>query len=303
MSPDAAVDPTPRPGDFDTYWSAVLKELGELPAAVAAEKIPLRSNEFSTTYGLRFTSIGPYRLFAYLSVPVGEGPFPTLIYLARYASTVEVIPQGDADEKRGRFAVLSLAARGQRNADHPWTAPFPGLLTEGIDAPRGYVFRGIVADCCRAVDVALSLPEVDESRLALLGANDLPLLTAALRPAASHAIATPDLFHRALERAAHTQAYPLEELNDYLRLFPDRRSKVAATLAYFDPIFFAPKVRATTLLWGEEPECESLSRALAGPSQLRPSEKSRYKDGLFQEEWLSRGLGFEDAILPAHWRD
>ena len=126
--PDPSFDPTACPGDFEAYWRDLLEELESLPAAVAVEEIPLRSNEFSTTYGLRFTSVGPYRLFAYLSVPVGEGPFPTLVYLARYASTVEVIPQGDADEKRGRFAILSLAARGQRNADRPWAAPFPGLL-------------------------------------------------------------------------------------------------------------------------------------------------------------------------------
>ena len=299
--PDSTFDPTACPGDFEAYWCDLLEELEVLPAAVAVEEIPLRSNEFSTTYGLRFTSVGPYRLFAYLSVPVGEGPFPTLVYLARYASTVEVIPQGDADEKRGRFAILSLAARGQRNADRPWAAPFPGLLTEGIDDPRSYIFRGIVADCCRAVDVALSRPEIDANRLALLGSNDLPILIAALRPAASHLVATPNLFHRAIDRAALTDAYPLEEFNDYLRLFPDRRTLVNATLAYFDPIFFAPAVRATTLLFGGRPELEALSRALAGPTELRPSE-TRYKDGVFQEEWLCRGLGFDDAILPAAWR-
>ncbi len=62
-----------------------------------------------------------------------------------------------------------------------------------------------------------------------------------------------------------------------------------------------PAVRATTLLLGGRPEFEGLSRALAGPTELRPSE-TRYKDGVFQEEWLSRGLGFDDAILPAAWR-
>ena len=51
MSPDAAVDPTPRPGDFDTYWSAVLKELGELPAAVAAEKITAGAAQAFFQYG------------------------------------------------------------------------------------------------------------------------------------------------------------------------------------------------------------------------------------------------------------
>jgi cephalosporin-C deacetylase-like acetyl esterase len=39
---------------------------------------------------------------------------------------------------------------------------------------------------------------------------------------------------------AHT--YPYQEINDYLRLHPDRRSMVEETLAYFDGINFADQI-------------------------------------------------------------
>ncbi len=301
MPADTDLQLPSRPDDFDAYWGAVLDELERLPPAVETDTIPMRSNEFCTTYGLHFTGIGPYRLFAYLSVPAGDGPFPTLLYLSRYQSTVEVLPQGDADEKRGRFAVMTLAARGQRNADRPWRASFPGLLTEGIDDARTYVFRGIVADCCRAMDVALAHPQIDNGRLALLCSNDLPILTAALRPQAyASLVATPGILYNALNRAALTGDYPLEELNDYLRLYPNRREQVARTLAYFDPLFFAPQVTATCLLWGRG--LEPLGGALAGDTEVRQTENSRYKDGLVQEHYLTRHFGFDEPILPARWR-
>jgi cephalosporin-C deacetylase-like acetyl esterase len=236
-------------------------------------------------------------------VPKGRGPFPALISLPGYQSVVEVIPQGEANEKRGRYLLFSAAARGQRNADRPYAAALPGLLTDGIEDPEGYVFRGFVADCCRAVDYVLSRPEVDRGRVAGVGGNDLPLLTAALRPGLTHVVASPSIFYTAMDRAARSGDYPLEEVNDHLRLHPDRREAVARTVSYFDPLFFAPSVAVPALLWGSAAALAPLAKAMKGPAEVRESEHSSYKDGVYKERWLARQLGFQDAILPAHWQE
>jgi cephalosporin-C deacetylase-like acetyl esterase len=291
-----------RPGDFDSYWTDILEALSQLPLATEEETLPLRSTEFCTAYTVRLTGLGPYRLFGYLSIPKGEGPFPTLIFLPRYGSVVEIIPQGDANEKRERFAIFSLAARGQRNADRPYVAAYPGLFTEGLEEPQRYIFRGIIADCCRAVDYVLTRPEVDRSRIAVVSGTDLPLLTAALRPEISHVVANPVFFYAPLARAPQTETYPLEEINDYLRLYPDRREAAARTLAYFDPLFFAPAIRCPVLLWGAPDLVTPLAEAISGPVELRESAHSSYKDGLYQEQWLARQFGFDEAIVPAHWQ-
>lgn len=293
---------TVRPDDFDAYWADVLRELQAIPIAPEETELPLRSTEFCAVYEVRFTSLGPYRLFGYLSVPKGEGPFPTQIYLSPYQSVVGVMPLGEAIEKRGRFVTFALAARGQRNADKPYAAAFPGMLTDGIDDPHSYIFRGFVADCCRAVDYLLTRPEVDQTRLAAVVANELPLLTAALRPELTRIVATPAIFYATMDQLPQTDVYPLEEINDYLRLYPDRRGAVARTLAYFDPLFFAPSVRIPTLLWGNPRTVAPLAEAVDGQVEVREPTYSSYQDGLYQEEWLARQFGFEKAILPAHWQ-
>ena len=293
---------TAMPNDFDAYWRRTMEALDATPMAPEAEVMPIRCTDFSTTYGVRFTSVGPYRLFGYLSIPHGEGPFPTLVYFTRLQSVVEPLPQGDAIEKQGRFLVFSMAARGQRNADKPYAASFPGLFVDGIEDPDAYVLRGIVADCCRALDYVLTRPEADRSRIVGIGQNEMPVLTAALRGGLTHLVASPSFFYGAMDRAEGTESYPLEEVNEYLRQFPDRRDRVARTVSYFDPIFFAPRITAPTLLWGSRQLLGAMVDAMPGVAEVRASEHSRYKDGVYQERWIARHLGLEDVILPAHWR-
>ena len=286
---------TSRPEDFDAYWQQVCHELEVTPIAAEEEHLPIRSTEFCECYTVRFTGIGPYRLFGYLSIPHGDGPFPTLLIGPAYRSVVDPLPQGDANEKRGRFVVFSSAGRGQRNADKPYAGLFPGMMTEGIDTSETSIFRGFVADWLRAVDYLLTRPEVDRSRIAAIQKDGMPLLTAALRPEVTHVVASPGDFY-------NTRHQVPVEVEDYLRLYPEKEAQVKQTVSYFDPICFAPNVRARTLLWGNPEEVALLTEAFAGEIDVRQSEHSTYRDGLFQERWIADQFGFDDVIIPAHWQ-
>jgi cephalosporin-C deacetylase len=300
-----------RPADFDRYWQDVLDALAGYPPRPEIDALPLRSTEFATLYGVRLTSLGPYRLFGYLSVPTGPGgPFPTIYYAPKYQSVLEIIPQGTANLQRSRYVTFALAGRGQRTADTPYAAMFPGLLTDGIDRAESYVFRSIVADAARGLQFLLTRPEVDPGRVVAVG-NDVAIIVAALQPGATHVVAAPALFHDAAALAARTRDYPLEEINDYLRAHPERAGAVRRTLAYFDLLAFAPRVAATTLIMagapGAVPDAASLEpvvAALRGAVTVHVSERSTYRDGLYAERWMAAQHGITDveSILPDHWR-
>ena len=300
---------TPR--DFREYWQELLGDLTRYPACPELEPIPLRTTEFATLYGVRLTSVGPYRVFGYLSVPTGRGPFPAIYYAPKYQSVLEIIPQGTANLQRSRYITFSLAGRGQRNADSPYAAMFPGLLTERIDDASAYIFRSVAADSVRGLEFLSTRPELDRSRVVVIG-NDLALITAALGSGATHVVATPALFYKTVELASTTQAYPLEEINDYLRRFPARAEAVRRTLGYYDLRAFAPRVSAKTLLMGGAPgssldaqALKPLVDALPGGATVHDSEHSTYRDGLHAERWIAAQCGISDvqSILPEHWRD
>lgn len=296
--------------DVPAYWQAALDELARYPACPEIETLPLRTTAFATLYGVRLTSLGPYRLFGYLSIPAGGGPFPAIYYAPKYQSVLEIIPQGTANAQRSRYVTWSLAARGQRNADTPYAAMFPGLLTDGIDDAGAYVFRGVVADAVRGLSFLLTRPEVDPARVVVVG-NDLALMTAALAPGATHVVTTPALFYDTAGIAAKTHAYPLEEINDYLRTFPERTDAVHRTLGHFDLRALAPRVTATSLLMAGAPgsaldarALQPLAAALRGKATVYESQQSSYEDGLHVERWMAAQCGIADVetLLPEHWR-
>ncbi len=296
------------PADFESYWDDALAELGHVPPVPETELMPIRTTDFATMYGVRLTSVGRYRLFAYLSIPSGPPPFPAIFFLPNYGSVVEPIPQGAPNALRGRYITFSLAVRGQRKADQPWAASFPGLLTEGIDDPSAYVFRSIVADCFRGVEYLVGRPEVDLSRVAAVG-NDLALITAGLSGKVTHVVCTPQLFYKTAELAPNTDEYPLEEINDYLRHNPKKKAKVQKCLSYFDLRWVAPRVNSTTqIVGGAQGELlnrqvlQPLLQALGDRAAYYETEHSSYLDGRFVHEWIAGQFGYDDAILPVHWR-
>ena len=294
--------------DFQTYWRQTLDELARVPAAPEIEPLPMRSTDYAEMYAVKLTSVGPYRLYAYLSVPNGDGPFPAIYYTPKYQSVLEPIPQGSPNQLRSRFVTFALAARGQRNADKPFAAQFPGLLTERIHDAAAYIFRGISADSARGLEYLLTRPEVDAERVAAVG-NDTALITAALCPGITHIVCTPALFVDTADIAPQTGDYPLEEINDYLNLYPNRKDAVRNTLSYFQLSRHTPSVSAQTLLMAgaagsllDANALSSVSSALGGAVEVFESQSSSYKDGMRSERWLADQFGFDAPILPEHWQ-
>jgi cephalosporin-C deacetylase-like acetyl esterase len=296
-----------RPEEFKAYWQAIDDELSALDGQPVVERMPVHSTDRFSVYALRLTSLGPYRIFGYLSVPTGDGPFPALLEMPFYRSVNNVPNWND----RLRYVVLTVMHRGQRLADQPLSASDPGLLTQGIDDQERFVYRGIIADCLRSAEYLRGRPEVDPDRIAVTG-TELAVLTAARRPYFRAVEYAPELFYRAMEARERTKAYPLEELNDYLRQSDADRAAMERTLALYDPVSHAPDVRATTVISFGDDELDSrpwlapLLDALGGPYEGYRRTYRSGQDADWVDACLARMLGtepmsrFEKKALSEH---
>ena len=287
-----------KPQDFDQYWKKVEDELASIQPAAERTELHLRSAPEAKVYGLKLTSLDHYRIFAYFCVPSGKGPFPVIYRLPNYGSVVHIPPF----EERCKYISVALCHRGQRLSDQPFAAKYPGLLTSGIDSQLNYIYRSIVADCLRVMDYLVSCDDVDSQKISLVG-GDLALFTAALRDSASVLFYTPSLFYKALHKATATQNYPLEEFNDYLRSFPESIDQISQTLAYFEPMNFASRVKSELMLMEEsEGDANDLAVSFARDIERSGSKHSSYKDGVVLAEWLSKKLQTGETLVPMHWR-
>jgi len=278
---------------FRAYWARVDDELAEFPARPVLTRVPGRCTPNFTGYQVRLSGIGSYRLFGYLSVPTGPGPFPGLLEVPRHGS----VNNAPHYNERLRYIVFTAMHRGQRLADSPFSASYPGLFTLGITDPANYIYRPIVADCLRAAEFLLGQPLLDPARAGVTG-DDLALITAARRPGFAAIQVTGPLLHEAMRRRHGTTEYPWEELNDHLRHHPADEDALAATLALFEPARHAPAVAAPTQLavpssgptWGDD-----LLGALGGRLQRYRRTDEDAVDTRALDAWLAGRLGVDPA--------
>src|SRR4029078_9957390 len=96
--------------------------------------------------------------------------------------------------------------------------------------------------------------------------------------------------------------------NDYARTYPAQAAAMWKTVSYFEPAYFAPKVKADTLIvTGNErdmlsPEVAApLVQAFGKPVSQYISAHSSYRDGVQQATWLADRCGLGVPGLAPPW--
>ena len=217
------------------FWREPGGVLAELPAGVRLHRDDFYSQPDWDVFQMRYTSADGFRLFAWLSVPHGDGPFPAVVRMPDYASVHDIV----YTPMRERAVVMNPTFRGQRQSDQVLQAEFPGLMTEGIENPETYVMRRVFADALRGFDVLLAEEQAQVGEVAIIGTGlggALALAVAARRESVKAVAANTPMALGNPASLAPGLAYPLAELDDYMRLYPDRKDAVKKHTADLDPL-------------------------------------------------------------------
>jgi cephalosporin-C deacetylase len=243
---------TTRPPDFDEFWGAIMAEAAAIPLNPAMAHVPLRSTDEVDVYEIHYDSLDHLRIAGWYCVPKESylpPPYPALLLVPGYISE-PALPKSWA--KMG-YAAVGVAPRGKLRSNRHYNPGYPGLLVNNVVDRNTYSYRGFYVDAARAVDFVLSRPEVDRSRIGVHGSSQggaLTVTTAALRrDVITCGAAGAPYLCGFMDAAALTRSWPYEEINDYLRLYPEREGQVRETLNYFDGINFAPLIRCPMLVY------------------------------------------------------
>lgn len=274
------------PDDFDSFWAGVLEELSGIPLDAGMVHDPLRSNPVATVHQVTYRSLDGLEIFAWYSVPAeGSGPFPAVLILPGYKSE----PALRRDWANKGVAALSVAVRGKLPSSAEFNPGYPGLLTSGVESRDTYSYKGVIADCVRAVDFLLSRPEVDAERIYCSGSSQgggLTLITSALRKEIKAGVSGYPFLCCYPESMRMQRSYPYDELSCYARAYPDRVDQALDTLRYFDAVNFASRI-----------ECPMVV-GIAMEDEVCPPETSyaAYKNlGGERELWLFPNSGHGNA--------
>lgn len=283
----------------DNYWSARIDAaINAADGDVAIESLPIRNNETSDAYSVRFNGVGDYPLYAYLHIPKSDAPHVPLFQAPGYGSVVAV----PAYERRANYVVMALCHRGQRLSNSNYSAAYPGLLTDGLPSEENYRWGDIVSDCITAVNVLLKQPNIDRSMLAISG-GDLAWLTAAFTSNVKALQTGGFMFSDLDNRLAGNPDYPLAEFNDFKRTHPDSWDQARETLKHFDPMESVGLIDAKKVLIScgasDKDYSDELANALSGDADVRVNLGKGHLDHIAQEEWLANASGTTRG--PAHY--
>lgn len=295
-----------RPPDFDQFWAATMAEADAIPLDPTMQHVALRSDDEVDVYEIHYDSLDQLRIAGWYCVPKASylpPPYPALLIMPGYISE-PTLPKSWA--KMG-YAAVGVAPRGKLRSNGHFNPGYPGLLVNNIVDRHTYGYRGFYVDACRAVDFVLTRPEVDPTRIGIHGTSQgggLTLITAALRPdVISCAAAGAPYLCGFMDAATLTHSYPYEEINDYLRLHPEREPLVRATVAYYDGINFAPLIRCPTFVFIglEDDVCPpetgyAVYAAMTNPKEMHAFPRCAHDAGRY---WATPKV---ESFLAAHLR-
>lgn len=232
---------------FSAFWDATRSELAAVPLEPSLEPDPAHTDSKAACFKASWRSLGRVLVHARYCRPTGDGPFPAVLINPWYSQGAIPPPRGLAE--RGA-AALWYQARGFEVDRSSYPLSNSWYILEGLPSRETFVYRGIVSHGWRGLDFLSSRPEVDATRLAVMGASQgggLSLILAGLDARVRFAAADfPFLSDWSTSMKGGKSLYG--QVRKFIEERPTDRDETTLTLQLFDALSAADAIAVPTLV-------------------------------------------------------
>ena len=218
---------------YYVFWKEEIEKLNDFDFNFSKVFNPKYSSSKIDVYDISFNSIDNIKITGYLSIPHGDGPFPAIIVFHGMGTSFN---DPFLNIAREGFIVCSIDLRGYGKSEGNirYTVEMP---TIGITNKDNYVFKDIILDAYRTVDVINSISKVDKSAITVRGTSmggGICLILAALNPKISYVLSDIPYFCDMENSIYLAKDQPYIQIKKYIEENPQNKYSVLRTLLYYD---------------------------------------------------------------------
>ncbi len=239
VSPTKLTLSTPRPADFDAFWSQKLAAQAKIPINPVLTPVPtdvpgVEMNMFA------LDALGS-KAHGYVAKPAKEGKFPAVIQL-QYAGIYALNARGDAQRAAEGWLMINVDSHDKLPSDPAGDVPKGYQAVGNTDREKSYFLNMYLRDS-RALDYLMTRDDWDGKTIVLTGGSmggQQSLMLAGLRPEkiTSVLVCVPAGADSNGDLHGRKAGYPNWAVSN-----PD----VANTGLYFDTVNFASRIKAPVM--------------------------------------------------------
>ena len=299
--PEKIAPGSARPADFDAFWDAAVAKLeAEVPLDPRVERMETFCTERRDCFKVSFATFDNQRVYGFLSVPRGAGPFPAEVNVPGAGPGVVGPAAGMAD--RGFIHLVMnvhpFEPAADAEAQKKLYAEQDKRLSERYGAPRycqsgaalreTYFYYRVMLGINRAVNWLAARPDVDRARFGYTGTSQgggsgfiLCGLNKNFTKGVIHVPAMTDLLGF---QKGRDSGWP--KLIENVK--PEQREAALRVAPYFDGAHFAPRIACPVRVSvGFIDETCPPAAVYAGYNALRVKDKA-----------IGHGIGMPHKVFP-----